>query len=245
MIKNDPIHDDERLDEFGELKVIQKKDGPYFSIDAVILADFADVRKGDKVADLGAGGGIISLLLASKTELDKIIAIEIQEELADVARRNTILNNLGDKIEVVTGDLRLANKNFPAEQFDLVVTNPPYRVVGSGRLNPNSLKAIARHEIKCTLDDVLHSAFHLLKNHGRFAIVYRPDRLVDLVSGCRKHRLEPKRLQIVYPDYENESNLVLLEAVKNGQADCRIMKPLILEGSQMRKSPQPPFPKGE
>ena len=229
MINSEFIHDDERLDEFGGLRVIQKKDGPYFSIDAVILADFADVRKSDKVADLGAGGGIISLLLASKAELDKIIAVEIQEELADIARRNTIFNNLSDKIEAVADDLRLANKNFPAEQFDLVVTNPPYRAVGSGRLNPNSSRAIARHEIKCTLDDVLHSAFHLLKNHGRFAIVYRPDRLVDLISGCRKYRLEPKRLQVVYPDYEHESNLVLLEAVKNGQADCRIMKPLILD----------------
>ena len=231
MINSELIHNDERLDEFGGLRVIQKKDGPYFSIDAVILADFAEVRKGNKVADLGAGGGIISLLLASKTELDKITAVEIQEELADVARRNAMINNLDDKIDVVTDDLKLANKNFPAEQFDLVVTNPPYRVVGSGRLNPNSSRAIARHEIKCTLDDILRSGFHLLKNHGRFAIVYRPDRLVDLISGCRKYRLEPKRLQVVYPDYEHESNLVLLEAVKNGQADCRIMKPLVLEGS--------------
>ena len=121
MIKNDPIHDDERLDEFGELKVIQKKDGPYFSIDAVILADFADVRKGDKVADLGAGGGIISLLLASKTELERITAIEIQEELADVARRNTILNNLGDKIEVVTDDLKLASKYCEIANSDYLI----------------------------------------------------------------------------------------------------------------------------
>jgi len=230
MINSEFIHDDERLDEFGGLRIIQKKDGPYFSIDAVILADFAEVRKGNKVADLGAGGGIISLLLASKIGLDKIIAVEIQEELADVARRNAMINNLDDKIDVVTDDLKLANKNFPAEQFDLVVSNPPYRVVGSGRLNPNSSRAIARHEIKCTLDDVLRSAFHLLKNHGRFAIVYRPDRLVDLISGCRKYRLEPKRLQVVYPDYEHESNLVLLEAVKNGQADCKIMKTMVLDG---------------
>jgi tRNA1Val (adenine37-N6)-methyltransferase len=231
MMNSELIYQDERLDEFEELKVIQKKDGPCFSIDAVILARFASVREGDKIIDLGTGGGIISLLLASINDVEQIIAIEIQDELADIARRNVTLNNLSQKIEIVVDDLILANKHFPAGQCDLVVSNPPYRTVGSGRLNPNSLKAIARHEIKCTLDDVLKSAFYLLKNNGRFAVVYRPDRLVDLISGCRRHNLEPKRLQFVYPDYNRECNLILLEAVKNGQSDCKVLKPLILDES--------------
>lgn len=233
-MNKDLIYQDERLDEFDELRIIQKKDGPYFSVDAVILAKFASVKKGDKVIDLGAGGGIISLLLANKTELDKIVALEIQSELADVAQRNALINNLSHKIEIVADDLKLVSNNFIASQFDLVISNPPYRTVGSGRVNPNNSRAIARHEIKCTLDDVFHSAFYLLKDHGRFAVVYRPDRMVDLISGCRKYHLEPKRLQLVYPSYERECNLVLLEAVKNGQSVCKVLEPLILDENNMQ-----------
>jgi tRNA1Val (adenine37-N6)-methyltransferase len=226
---NELIYQDERLDKYDELRIIQKKDGPYFSIDAIILAKFANVGKGDKVIDLGAGGGIISLLLASTTDLQSVTAVEIQNELSDLARRNVILSGLEHKIEILNDDIRLIDKKFPPESFDLVVSNPPYRAIGSGRLNPDSPKAIARHEIKCTLDNVLHSAFHLLRNQGKFAVVYRPDRLADLISGCRKYNLEPKRIQFVYPDYDRECNLVLLEAVKNGRPSCKVLKPLILD----------------
>jgi len=233
MDKERPVHPDERIDEFSGLKVIQKTDGPHFSLDAILLARFATVRRGDVLADLGTGGGIIPLILASITEAERITGIEIQSELVDIARRNAALNHLENKIEILEDDLRLVKRTQPAGQFDLVVSNPPYRLLGAGRINPNPLKAIARHEIKCTLDDVLQASFHLLKNSGRAAFVYRPDRAVDLIAGCRQHRLEPKRMQLVYPAPDREANLILLEAVKNGQKELKILNPLIISGHQI------------
>ena len=174
MNKGYSIHSDEKLDEFSGLKVIQKVDGTSFSLDAILLARFAD---------LGAGGGIISLILANDTKVERVTGFEIQSELVDMARRNVILNHLEDKAHILEADLRTAMKTQPSDQFDLLVCNPPYRRAGSGRINPNPLKAIARHEIKCTLEDVLRAAFHLLKNRGRIALVYRPDRVVDLIAG--------------------------------------------------------------
>jgi len=225
-----PIYPDERVDDFAGLKVIQKTDGPHFSLDAILLAQFATVKKGDVVVDLGAGGGIVSLILAATTEAERIVGVEIQNELADIARRNVALNHLESKIDILEEDLRLVTKTHPAEQFDLLVSNPPYRRIGDGRINPNSLKAIARHEIKCTLGNILQASFHLLKDRGRAAFVYRPDRIVDLIAGCRQHRLEPKRMQFVHPDPDREANLVLLEAVKNGQQDLKVLNPLIVSG---------------
>jgi tRNA1Val (adenine37-N6)-methyltransferase len=233
MDKECPVHTDERVDEFAGLKVIQKIDGPHFSLDGILLARFATVKKGDVVVDLGAGGGIVSLILAATTEAERIVGIEIQNELADIARRNAALNHLEGKIHILEEDLRLAIKTHPAGQFDLLVSNPPYRRIGSGRLNPNPLKAIARHEIKCALGDVLQASFHLLKDLGRAAFVYRPDRVVDLIAGCRQHRLEPKRMQFVHPDTDREANLVLLEAVKNSQQELNVLKPLIVSGNQI------------
>ncbi len=228
-----PIYDDERVDDFAGLKVIQKIDGPRFSLDAVLLARFATVKKDDMIADLGAGGGIVSLILAKTTQAVKIIGIEIQGELADLARRNAVLNHLEDKIEILEDDLRKMANTLPAGQFDLVVSNPPYRRIGDGRINPNPLKAISRHEVKCVLNDVLQASFHLLKNRGRVAFVYRPDRIADLMTGCREYHLEPKRIQPVYPGIDREANLVLLEAVKNGQANLKVLKPLIVSGHQI------------
>ena len=233
MDKECLIHSDERVDEFAGLKVIQKVDGPRFSLDAILLARFAVVKRGDVVADLGAGGGIVSLILAATTEAGRIVGIEIQDELADIARRNAALNHLKDKIDILAEDLRLVMKTHPAGQFDLLVSNPPYRRIGSGRINPNPLKAIARHEIKCTLEDVLRASFHLLKDRGSAAFVYRPDRIVDLIAGCRQHRLEPKKMQFVHPDIDREANLVLLEAVKNGQQELKVLNPLIVSGHQI------------
>ena len=231
MSEESAINSGERIDMFSGLKVIQKTDGPSFSLDAILLAQFATVKKGDMVADLGAGGGIISLILASTTGLERITGFEIQSELADMARRSVALNHLEDKVQILEADLREIKATQPPEQFDLPVSNPPYTRAGSGRINPNPLKAIARHEIKCTLADVLQASFYLLKNHGRATFVYRPDRVVDLVAGCREHRLEPKRMQIVHPASDREANLILLEAIKNGQREMKILPPLIASGS--------------
>lgn len=222
------IRPDERVDEFSGLRVIQKIGGPHFSLDAILLAGFATVKKGDLVADLGTGGGIVSLLLAADTEAGRIIGIEIQSELADMARRNIALNKVTDRVEILEADLRTVINTCPAGKFDLIVSNPPYRALGAGRINPNPLEAIARHEIECTLEDVLKTGFYLLKNRGRIAFVYRPDRLVDLIVGCRQHRLEPKRLQLVYPGVHRGANLILLEAVKNCQHGLKILNPLIV-----------------
>jgi tRNA1Val (adenine37-N6)-methyltransferase len=221
------INSDETVDEYDNLKVIQKANGFRFSFDAVILAEFATIKKHDKVIDLGAGNGIISLIIASKAE--HITAVEIQPEMVDLARRNVILNGFVEKIEVIEDDLRLAKEHFPAGQFDVVITNPPYRTIGSGRLNPNDLKAIARHELKCTLDDVLRVGFHLLKERGRLAIVHRPDRLIDLIANCRQYRLEPKRIQFIHIGKDQEASLVLVEAVKNGKPDLKVLHPKIIE----------------
>jgi tRNA1Val (adenine37-N6)-methyltransferase len=227
MTKEVLINSDETVDEYDKLKVIQKADGFRFSLDAVVLAEFATVKKGDKVIDLGAGNGIISLIIASKAE--HITAVEIQPEMADLAVRNVILNGLGNKIKVVEDDLTLAKEHFPSGQFDVVITNPPYRIVGSGRLNPNDLKAIARHELKCTLDDVLRVSFHLLKERGRLAIVHRPDRLIDLIVNCRQYRLEPKRIQFIHIGKDQEASLVLVEAIKNGKPDLKVLSPKIIK----------------
>ena len=233
MDKGCLVHPDERVDEFSGLKVIQKVDGPRFSLDAILLAQFATVKKGDVVADLGAGGGIVSLILAATTEAKRIVGIEIQNALADMARRSVALNQLKDKIDILEEDLRLVRKSLPAGQFHLLVSNPPYRSIDTGRINPNPLKAIARHEVKCTLEDVLQASFHLLKNRGRAAFVYRPDRIADLIVGCRQHRLEPKRMQFVHPGPDREANLVLLEAVKNGQQELKVLNPLMVSGHQI------------
>lgn len=224
---------DERIDEFLGLRVIQKICGPHFSLDAALLAKFATIKEGDIVADLGAGGGIISLILASNPKSSNIVAIEIQKELADIARRNVILNQFEDKIQVVEDDLRLIHEKYPASQFDLVVSNPPYRKTGAGRINPNPLEAISRHEIKCELKDILKASFYMLKDHGRVAFVYRPDRIVDLIAGCREYRLEPRKLQFVYPGIAREANLVLLEAIKNSRPELKILKPLIVSGHEI------------
>lgn len=231
------INSDERVDEFSGLKIIQKIQGPHFSLDAILLAKFAIIKAGDIVADLGTGGGIISLILASTTKASSIIGIEIQKELVNIARRNAILNQLEDKIRIVEDDLRLIPGTYPSGELQVVVSNPPYRRIGAGRMNPNLMEAISRHEIKCELKDVLKASFHLLKEHGRAFFIYRPDRVVDLISGCREHHLEPKKLQLVYPGIDGDANLVLLEAIKNGNADLSVLKPLIIFGHEIPDMP--------
>lgn len=226
MVEDIIINQDETVDDYDNLKVIQKVYGFRFSIDAIVLAKFATIKKKDKVIDLGTGNGIISLLIASKAE--HITAVEIQPEMVDLAKRNVMLNGLTDKIEVIEADLRRSKELFPSGQYDVVITNPPYRILGSGRVNPNDLKALARHEINCTLDDVLKASFYLLKNKGRLAIVYRPDRLVELMIGCRYYKLEPKRLQFVHVEKE-EASLVLVEAVKNGKPDLKVLSPIMID----------------
>ncbi len=220
----------ETLDEFldGRLRLIQSARGYRFSIDAVLLAQFVTVKPGDVVVDLGAGCGIISLLLLLKKPVAYAIALEIQRNLADQAVRNAALNGVTDRMGVLLADLRQVPLWQPVA--DVVVCNPPFRRSGSGRVNPDLQRAIARHEIMASLNDILSAASAVLKPKGRLALIYPAGRLVDLLVRMRAFDVEPKRMQIVYPSMEEESKLVLVEGARGGKGGVKILPPLMDQG---------------
>ena len=220
--------DDETLDDLlhGSLKIIQKKDGYRFSVDAILLANFIGVPKAESIIDLGTGCGIIPILLAHMTKVNKIVGVEVQEDLAEMARRSVELNDLCRRITIFHKDLNNLKELFETESFDMVVSNPPYRKAYSGRINPHSQKAIARHEIKCSLQDVLKVSRHLVKPMGKVYIVFPVVRLGDIISQHREVGLEPKKLQIVYSNINSEGKLVLIEASKGGRSGLKVLKPL-------------------
>ena len=225
------LHENERIDdlELNNLKIIQSSTGFRFGIDAVLLSDFAkNIKNNSIVVDLCAGTGIISILLASKTSLSKIYAVEIQEHVADMASRSIILNNLCSKIEVVNSDLRNLPDSFVPGTFDCVVTNPPYKKCNSGLTNINKEKLISRHEVMCLLEDVISVSSKLLKNNGSFYMVHRPDRLADIMFLLIKYNMEPKILRFVHPFANKAPNLLLIKAVKNGNSFLKVEKPLIV-----------------
>ena len=219
----------ERLDDLmlSGYKIIQHPKRFRFSMDPVLLSAFVYVEAGERVVDLGAGNGILPLLLAGKTEAGEITGIEIQAELAWMAKRSVKLNNLEDRVRIVPGDLRDKDGLEPGV-WDVVVTNPPYRRRGSGKVNPHSGKAIAHHEITCTLRDVVAAAARLLRAKGRFAIVYRPARLNELLAEMDNAGIAPKRGRMVYPHIGDPANLVLVEGQKGGGPDMDWDAPLIV-----------------
>jgi len=220
----------ETLDEFldGRLRLIQSARGYRFSIDAVLLAQFVTVKPGDVVVDLGAGCGIISLLLLLEKPVAYAIALEIQRNLADQAVRNAALNGVTDRMGVLLADLRQVPLWQPVA--DVVVCNPPFRRSGSGRVNPDLQRAIARHEIMASLNDILSAASAVLKPKGRLALIYPAGRLVDLLVRMRAFDVEPKRMQVVYPSMEEESKLVLVEGARGGKGGVKILPPLMDQG---------------
>ena len=224
------LRPDEILDEFldGRLRLIQSARGYRFSIDAILLSQFVTIKPGDVVVDLGAGCGIISLILLLEKPVGYVIALEIQKQLVDQAVRNAALNGVMDRMGVLLGDLRQVP--LCRSIADVVVCNPPYRGPGSGRVNPDFERAIARHEIMASLNDILSAANSVLKPKGRVAVIYPAGRLVDLIVRMRAFDYEPKRMQVVYPSMEEESKLVLVEGVRGGKGGVKVLPPLIDQG---------------
>ncbi len=209
-------------------KIIQSKEKFCFGIDAVLLSDFSNVRKGEKVLDLGCGNGIIPILLEAKTKGEHFSGLEIQKEVADMARRSVAYNNLEDKINIVLGDIKKASEIFGKNSFDVITSNPPYMEDTHGLKNPELPKAIARHELHCSFEDIAREAAYLLKPGGRFYLVHRPRRLVELITTLKNKKIEPKKIRMVHPSIEKEANMVLIEAVRGGKPMMKVEKPLIV-----------------
>lgn len=227
------LKSNERIDDlqYKGLRLIQKTDGFCFGIDAVLLSYFAQVSKGGSVIDLGTGTGIIAVLLAAKKSPGKVIGLEIQPEIAEMAARSIALNGLGERVSIVQGDIRDAVGMFGASSFDAVTANPPYMTKGGGLLNPEDSKAISRHEILCTLNDVVSTAGKLLRPGGKFSMVHRPQRLADIICTMRDSSIEPKQLRFVHPSPGREPNLILICGTKNGNPELRVQEPLCVYDS--------------
>ncbi len=224
------LKDRERIDDLqrNHYRIIQNPEKFCFGMDAVLLSGFARVKPGSRVLDLGTGTGIIPLLLSAKTQAAHLTGLEIQEESADMAARSVTLNGLDDKIRIVQGDIKEAVTIFGAASFDVVTCNPPYMIGQHGLQNPDAPKAIARHELLCTFEDVACQAAKLLKPGGNFFLVHRPFRLAELLVTLTKYKLEPKRMQFVYPYVDQEPNMVLIEANRGGKPRMQVEKPLIV-----------------
>lgn len=220
----------ERLDDLQirGYRIIQDPGRFCFGMDAVLLSSFARVRPGEQALDLGTGTGIIPILLEAKNRGAGYTGLEIQEESADMARRSVRYNHLEDKIRIVTGDIREAADLFGAASFHVVTVNPPYMIGSHGLKNQNESKYIARHEVLCTLEDVLSQSARLLKPKGHFYMVHRPFRLAEILAGMSRHRLEPKRMRLVYPYVDKEPNMVLVEGVKDANPRMTVEPPLIV-----------------
>lgn len=220
----------ERIDDLQRngCHIIQNSEKFSFGMDAVLLSGFAAVKAGERVLDMGTGTGIIPVLLEAKTEGEHFTGLEIQKESADMARRSVLLNGQEKKISVVEGDIKEAVRLFGASSFDVVTVNPPYMPAGGGMVNPDAPKAIARHEILCTLEDVVREGAGVLREGGRMYMVHRPRRLAELMETMKKYRMEPKRMKFVHSFANKEANMVLMEAVKGGGRQLIVEAPVII-----------------
>jgi tRNA1Val (adenine37-N6)-methyltransferase len=213
----------------GTIRVLQERNGYRFSIDAILLAGFVRLRRGDRVIDLGTGVGIIPLILGNRgDDPEKIVGVEIQEQLAALAQRNVLINELEDLITIHQGDIKELHNAFPPSSYDILVTNPPYYQVASGRINPSSQKAIARHEIACTIDDVLQATHYLLKEGGRIFVIFPAQRAITLLNSLRHALLEPKRIRWVYSREGEEATFILTEAHKGRGEGVEILPPFYI-----------------
>lgn len=230
----------ERIDELQRngYGIIQSESNFRFGMDAVLLSGFAKVKRGEIAVDLGTGTGIIPILLEAKTEGKHFYGLELQPEMAEMASRSVRLNGLTEKIDIINGDICSLLPESTVGNIDMlkalygrvnvVTSNPPYMKAEHGLKNPEDAKAIARHEVKCSLSDVCEAASRLLCAGGRFYMVHRPLRLPEIISEMKRFKLEPKRIKPVYPFIDKEANMVLIEAVRNAAPECRLEKPVIV-----------------
>ncbi len=234
MTANSLLKEGERIDELQRngYGIIQDPARFCFGMDAVLLSGFATAKKGERVLDLGTGTGIIPILMEAKTCGESFTGLEIQEESADMARRSVSYNHLEEKVKIVTGDIKDASKLFGASSFHVITTNPPYMIGTHGENSPSQAKAIARHEVLCTLDDVLRESAKLLMPGGRFYMVHRPFRLAEILSKMVEYKIEPKRMRLVYPYIDKEPNMVLIEGLRGGKSRMTVEKPLIVYKEQ-------------
>ena len=224
------LKEGERVDDLERcgFKIIQNTEKFCFGMDAVLLSGYASIRRQDKVLDLCTGNGIIPILLAAKTGADRIVGIEIQRDIADLAKRSVGANDLSDRVNILCADIKDAEEYYQAGAFDAVTCNPPYMIDNHGIKNPDSPKAIARHEILCTFDDVARVASRMLKPGGRMFLIHRPFRLTEIFETLTKYSLEPKRMKLVYPYVNREPNMVLIEAGLGGRRRLTVERPLIV-----------------
>lgn len=231
MEENTLLKSGERLDDLQNkgYRIIQDPARFCFGIDAVLLSDFARVKAGEMVLDLGTGTGILPILLEAKTNGKHFTGLEIQEESADMARRSVAYNGLEEKINIVTGDIKEAVTLFGPASFDVITTNPPYMINDHGLKNEADAKTIARHEILCTLDDILRESAKILKEgKGRFYMIHKPFRLAEIMTKMCEYRIEPKRIQFVHPYIDKEPTMVMIEGLKGGKSRVKIEPPIIM-----------------
>lgn len=222
--------ENERIDSLQRngYSIIQNSTRFCFGMDAVLLTEFVNLKKGDNACDLCTGTGVIPILLSAKSEAAHFDALEIQTDIADMASRSVSMNELEGRVNVLCGDLCDYKDIFKPASYDAVTVNPPYMIPGKALSNPNESKAIARHEIKCTLDDVLDCAAWILRSDGRFFMVHKSERLDEIMLKMNERKLIPKRLRVVYPRVESEPNMILIEGRKGANRGMKMEKPLII-----------------
>lgn len=219
----------ERIDDLqiGELKIIQNKDWFCFGIDSILLSDFSKkIKQNETIIDLGCGNGILELLLSKKTKAKKITGVELQKELYELAVRNVKLNKLENKVEIIHENIKNLKNHFNPDSFDAVISNPPYMKKDTGKLNENKQKLIARHEIEANIDDFVKISFYLLKDKRPVYMIYRIERLADLIEAFRKNKIEPKEIQFIQAREGEAPQLFLIKGIKNGNAELKVRKTL-------------------